>query len=69
MGIKIEPPDWIDDSHHLVDRNHLKHHTDSYIRQLLTATFDEFIRRIKKKKKRKELVDSMSKIENDWGMV
>ena len=69
MGIKIEPPDWIDDSHHLVDRNHLKHHTDSYIRQLLTATFDEFFRRKKERKKRKELVKSISKIENDWGMI
>ena len=69
MGIKIEPPDWVDSDHHLIDRTSLKNHTDSYIRQLLTATFDEFFRRIKKKKKRKELVDSMSKIENDWGMV
>jgi len=69
MGIKIEQPDWIDSDHHLIDRNSLKNHTDQYIRQLLTATFDEFFRRIKKNKKRKELVDSMSKIENDWGMV
>ena len=69
MGIKIEPPDWVDSDNHLIDRNNLKNHTDSYIRQLLTATFDEFFRRIKKNKKRKELVDSMSKIENDWGMV
>ena len=69
MGIKIEQPDWVDSDNHLIDRNNLKNHTDSYIRQLLNATFDEFFRRIKKKKKRKELVDSMSKIENDWGMV
>ena len=69
MGIKIEQPDWVDSDHHLIDRNNLKNHTDQYIRQLLTATFDEFFRRIKKNKKRKELVDSMSKIENDWGMV
>ena len=69
MGINIEPPDWVDSDNHLIDRNNLKNHTDSYIRQLLNATFDEFFRRIKKKKKRKELVDSMSKIENDWGMV
>ena len=59
----------MDESNHLVDRNNLKHHTDGYIRQLLTATFDEFFRRIKERKKRKELVDSMSKIESDWGMV
>ena len=69
MGIKIEPPDWVDSDNHLIDRNNLKNHTDQYIRQLLTATFDEFFRRIKKKKKRKELVDSISKIENDWGMI
>ena len=69
MGFNIEPPDWVDSDHHLIDRNNLKNHTDQYIRQLLTATFDEFFRRIKKNKKRKELVDSMSKIENDWGMV
>ena len=53
MGIKIEPPDWVDSDNHLIDRNNLKNHTDSYIRQLLTATFDEFFRRIKKRKKRK----------------
>ena len=69
MGINIEPPDWVDSDNHIIDRNSLINHTDQYIRQLLTATFDEFFRRIKKKKKRKELVDSMSKIENDWGMV
>ena len=69
MGINLEPPDWVDSDNHIIDRNSLINHTDSYIRQLLTATFDEFFRRIKKNKKRKELVDSMSKIENDWGMV
>ena len=69
MGIKIEPPDWVDSDNHIIDSNSLKNHTDSYIRQLLTATFDEFFRRIKKRKTRKELDASMSKIENDWGMV
>ena len=69
MGINLEPPDWVDSDHHLIDRNNLKNHTDRYIRQLLTATFDEFFRRIKENKKRKELVDSISKIENDWGMI
>ena len=67
MGINIEPPDWVDSDNHIIDRNNLKNHTDSYIRQLLNATFHEFYRRIKGKKKRKELVDSMSKIESDWG--
>ena len=65
----MKESDWVDSDNHIIDRNNLKNHTDSYIRQLLNATFDEFFRRIKKKKKRKELVDSMSKIENDWGMV
>ena len=69
MGIKIEQPDWVDSDHHLIDRNNLKNHTDSYIRQLLTATFDEFFKRKKERKKRKELVKSITKIENDWGMI
>ena len=69
MGINIEPPDWVDSDNHLIVRNSLKNHTDGYIRQLLTATFDEFFRRKKERKKRKELVDSISKIENDWGMI
>ena len=66
MGINLEPPDWVDSDNHIIDRNNLKNHTDSYIRQLLTATFDEFFRRKKERKKRKELVDSISKIENYW---
>ena len=65
----MKESDWVDSDNHIIDRNNLKNHTDSYIRQLLTATFDEFFRRTKKRKKRKELVDSMSKIESDWGMV
>ena len=69
MGIKIEPPDWVDSDNHIIDRNNLKNHTDSYIRQLLTATFDEFFKRKKERKKRKELVKSITKIENDWGMI
>ena len=69
MGIKIEPPDWVDSDNHIIDRNNLKNHTDRYIRQLLNATFDEFFRRKKERKKRKELVKSISKIENDWGMI
>ena len=69
MGINIEPPDWVDSDNHIIDSNNLKNHPDSYIRQLLTATFDEFFRRKKERKKRKELVDSISKIENDWGMI
>ena len=69
MGIKIEQPDWVDSDNHIIDRNNLKNHTDRYIRQLLNATFDEFFRRKKERKKRKELVKSITKIENDWGMI
>ena len=69
MGINIEPPDWVDSDNHIIDRNNLKNHTDNYIRQLLTATFDEFFKRKKERKKRKELVKSITKIENDWGMI
>ena len=69
MGTNLEPSDWVDSDHHLIDRNNLKNHTDNYIRQLLTATFDEFFKRKKERKKRKELVKSITKIENDWGMI
>jgi len=69
MGIKIEPPDWIDPNKHLVDRNELKHHTDEYILQLLVATFDEYQRRYYEDKERKEWVRKFSEIENDWGMI
>ena len=65
----MKKSDWVDSDNHIIDRNNLKNHTDSYIRQLLNATFDEFFRRKKERKKRKELVDSISKIENDWGMI
>ena len=69
MGIKMKEHDWVDSDNHIIDRNSLINHTDQYIRQLLTTTFDEFFRRKKENKKRKELVESMSKIENDWGMI
>ena len=65
----MKESDLVDSDNHIIDRNNLKIHTDSYIRQLLNATFDEFFRRKKERKKRKELVDSISKIENDWGMI
>ena len=68
--------DWVDSDNHIIDRNSLKNHTDSYIRQLLTATFDEFFRRIKEKKKRKadaplEENSSRSKavLQHRWGWV
>ncbi|MCH2405498.1 MAG: hypothetical protein MK200_04820 [Nitrosopumilus sp.] len=69
MGIKMKEHDWVDSDNHIIDRNSLINHTDQYIRQLLTATFDEFIKRKKERKKRKELVKSITKIENDWGMI
>ena len=65
----MKKSDWVDSDNHIIDRNNLKNHTDSYIRQLLNATFDEIFRRKKERKKRKELVKSISKIENDWGMI
>ena len=67
--LQMKEHDWVDSENHIIDRNSLLNHTDQYIRQLLTATFDEFFRRKKENKKRKELVESMSKIENDWGMI
>ena len=66
MGRITEEPDWVDDTYHLVDRNLLKHHTDKYIRQLLTGVFDELVRRNNLKQERKELVSAISKIESDW---
>ena len=56
MGINIEPPDWVDSDNHIIDRNSLINHTDSYIRQLLSATFDELVKRNKEKNKIREIV-------------
>ena len=58
MGTNLEPPDWVDSDHHLIDRNNLKNHTDSYIRQLLTATFDEMVKRNKERTKIREIVSA-----------
>ena len=58
MGINIEPPDWVDSDNHIIDRNNLKNHTDSYIRQLLTATFDEMVKRNKERTKIREIVSA-----------
>ncbi|MAE09528.1 MAG: hypothetical protein CL661_12345 [Bacteroidetes bacterium] len=69
IGTRTTPPDWVDDSKHLIDKNELKHHTDEYIRQLLIATFDEYTRRNIEDKERKEWIRKFSKIENDWGMI
>ena len=58
MGINIEPPDWVDSDNHIIDRNNLKNHTDSYIRQLLNATFDEMVKRNQEKNKIREIVSA-----------
>ena len=58
MGIKIEPSDWVDSDNHIIDRNSLINHTDQYIRQLLTATFDEMVKRNKERTKIREIVSA-----------
>ena len=65
----MKEPCWVDSEYHLVDRNSLINHTDEYIRQLLTATFDEFVKRNKEKKKIREIVSAFQGLESDWGMV
>ena len=65
----MKPPYWVDPNENLVDWNELRDHTDQYIRQLLTTTFDEFNRRKIEDKERKEWGKKFSKIENDWGMI
>jgi hypothetical protein len=58
MGIKMKEHDWVDSDNHIIDRNNLKNHTDSYIRQLLTATFDEMVKRNKERTKIREIVSA-----------
>ena len=65
---KIEN-DWVDESNHIIDRNSLINHTDQYIRQLLTATFDEMGKRNKERTKIREIVSAFDSVESDWGMV
>ena len=69
MGIKMREHDWVDSDNHLVDRNELINHTDQYISQLLTATFDEYVKRNKEKNKIREIVREFDSVESDWGMV
>ena len=61
--------DWVDSDNHLVDRNELINHTDQYISQLLTATFDEYVKRNQEKNKIREIVREFDSVESDWGMV
>ena len=37
MGIKMKEQDWVDSDNHIIDRNNLKNHTDSYIRQCFAS--------------------------------
>ena len=50
--------DWVDSDNHIIDRNSLLNHTDQYIRQLLTATFDEIVKRNQEKNKIREIVSA-----------
>ena len=60
MGIKMEEHDWVDSDNHIIDRNSLLNHTDKYIRQLLTATFDEMVKRNKEDTKIRECVSMLN---------
>ena len=58
MGFKMKEQDWVDSDNHIIDRNSLINHTDQYIRQLLTATFDEMVKRNKERTKIREIVSA-----------
>ena len=58
MSIKMKENDWVDSDNHIIDRNSLINHTDQYIRQLLTATFDEMVKRNKERTKIREIVSA-----------
>ena len=58
MGFKMKGHDWVDSDNHIIDRNSLINHTDQYIRQLLTATFDEMVKRNKERTKIREIVSA-----------
>ena len=58
MGIKMKEHDWVDSDNHIIDRNSLINHTDQYIRQLLTATFDEMVKRNQEKNEIREIVSA-----------
>ena len=64
MGIKMKEQDWVDSDNHIIDRNNLKNHTDQYIRQLLTATFDEMVKRNKERTKIREIVSAFQSLED-----
>ena len=58
MGINMKEHDWVDSDNHIIDRNSLLNHIDQYIRQLLTATFDEMVKRNKENTKIREIVSA-----------
>ena len=60
MGIKMEEHDWVDSDNYIIDRNSLINHTDQYIKQLLTATFDEMVKRNKEDTKIRECVSMLN---------
>ncbi len=60
MGIKMEEHDWVDSDNYIIDRNSLLNHTDHYIKQLLTATFDEMVKRNKEDTKIRECVSMLN---------
>jgi hypothetical protein len=60
MGIKMEEHDWVDSDNHIIDRNSLINHTDQYIKKLLTATFDEMVKRNKEDTKIRECVSMLN---------
>ncbi len=60
MGINMKEHDWVDSDNHIIDRNSLINHTDQYIRQLLTVTFDEMVKRNKEDTKIRECVSMLN---------
>ena len=67
--LQMKEHDWVDSDNHIIDRNSLINHTDQYIRQLLTATFYEMVKRNKERTKIREIVSAFDSVESDWGMV
>mgnify|MGYP002805400765 FL=1 len=56
--LQMKEHDWVDSDNHIIDRNSLLNHTDQYIRQLLTATFDEMVKLNQEKNKIREIVSA-----------
>ena len=56
--LQMKEHDWVDSENHIIDRNSLLNHTDQYIRQLLSATFDEMVKRNQEKNEIREIVSA-----------